>query len=653
MMAGAEGTGDDVMSVLKMVRAALALPDAGDDARAPAAEVPMADPEASASMLNTLCATFGLTSFERNLLVMAAGMQLDPDFGVLCAARGAPTRPYPTFGLALTVFRVELPWRALDPTGPLRRWRLLEVGASDSVLTAPLAVDERVLHALLGGGDLDERLVALAHPLVVPDELVPSHARAASTISRRWSAAEGGRLPVVHLLGSDEYARRAIAARAAADVGLEVFGVAAPDLPQDVHDLDAFARLWEREAVFAPRALQVDAGEDAAAVPAVLRLVADLASALIISSTGGAIRSGQRESVAVEVEHPSPDELRTIWTSLLGLGEGGGDLADRLAAQFDLSLTEMRAAAREARDAAADADDSGPKRDEILDTPAWQGARRRARPQLAGLAVRIEPRAGWKDLVVPARIETTLKAIVQQVRHRATVYDRWGLTPAMAAGRGVTALFSGTSGVGKTMAAGVIADDLKLDLYRIDLSSVVSKYIGETEKNLSRVFDGAERGGVILLFDEADALFGRRSEVRDSHDRYANIEVSYLLQRMEAYDGLAILTTNMQEALDPSFARRIRFAVEFPFPDANLRQGIWTRVLDGLPDDARGKDLDAQRLARLNVTGAGIRNIALQAAFLSADRGRPIDMAAMRESAELEYAKLKRQVSSVEQGAWA
>ncbi len=199
------------------------------------------------------------------------------------------------------------------------------------------------------------------------------------------------------------------------------------------------------------------------------------------------------------------------------------------------------------------------------------------------------------------------------------------------------------------MAGEVLAGELHLDLYRIDLSQVVSKYIGETEKNLRRVFDAAEEGAAILLFDEADALFGKRSEVKDSHDRYANIEVSYLLQRMEAYRGLAILTTNRKSALDPAFLRRIRFVVDFPFPEAPLRAEIWRRVFPRLTPT---EDLRIDRLARLNAAGGHIRNIALGAAFLAADAGEPVRMSHLLSAARSEFAKLEKPLADSEVAGW-
>ena len=230
------------------------------------------------------------------------------------------------------------------------------------------------------------------------------------------------------------------------------------------------------------------------------------------------------------------------------------------------------------------------------------------------------------------------------------VYETWGFSAKGRRGLGVSALFTGESGTGKTLAAEVLAHELGLDVYRIDLSAVVSKYIGETEKNLKQVFDAAEEGGVLgLLFDEADALFGKRGDVKDSHDRYANIEVGYLLQRMETYQGLAILTTNLKAALDKAFQRRLRFTVNFPFPDAAQREAIWSRVF---PAATPTQGLDAKKLGQLNVPGGNIRNIALNAAFLAAQAGKPVDMSHLAEAAGLEAQKIERPLSGAEVRGW-
>ncbi|MGH6840954.1 MAG: ATP-binding protein, partial [Methylocella sp.] len=271
----------------------------------------------------------------------------------------------------------------------------------------------------------------------------------------------------------------------------------------------------------------------------------------------------------------------------------------------------------------------------------WQACRELASRELDELADRIIPRYGWDDIVLPAGVIHELKAAAAQVRHGALVYGAHGFARKYPRGRGISVLLAGPSGTGKTMAAEVIANDLELDLYRIDLSRVVSKYIGETEKNLRAVFDAAEASGAVLLFDEADALFGKRSEVNDSHDRYANIEVSYLLQRMECYGGLAILATNMKGHLDAAFIRRLRYAIDVPFPDASARRLIWRKAF---PAEMPRAALDFDALARLDIAGGNIAVIAINAAFLAADEGAPLDMHHIARAARAEYRKLDREL---------
>ncbi|WP_147373073.1 ATP-binding protein, partial [Calidithermus terrae] len=260
----------------------------------------------------------------------------------------------------------------------------------------------------------------------------------------------------------------------------------------------------------------------------------------------------ERPALRLEVRPPTPAEQLELWQE--GVGEAE---AAALASQFNLSARAIQ-------------DLLGQRPPDL-----WQACRLQARPRLEDLAQRVEAAATWADLVLPAHEQRLLRELAAQVRQRSRVYERWGFARKGQRGLGISALFAGPSGTGKTLAAEVLAAELGLDLYRIDLAQVVSKYIGETEKNLRRVFDAAEGGGAILLFDEADALFGKRSEVKDSHDRYANLEVSYLLQRMEQYRGLAVLTTNLKESLDSAFLRRIRFVVHFPHPDPAQRAEIW------------------------------------------------------------------------------
>ena len=594
---------------------------------------------APGSVVERLERTFGLSPFERDVVLLCAGVELDARLAALCAeAHRDAGRTHATFGLALAA----LPgghWSALAPDRPLRRRRLVELGPG-GVTTASLRIDERVLHHLAGVDHLDERLAGLVTH-VVAGRLTPTQREVADRVTRVWADTPEA---AIHLVGDDPAGKRAVAAAACAVLSLDVYVLPAGLVPAQPEDLEAFVRLWEREAMLSERALLVDADEDegdAARKAALSRLVDALAAPLFVTSREPRRRT-QRPAVVEVVDKPAPDEQAALWRHALGdAAEQVGDTVDALVTQFRLSAPLVGASVAAAYARAGEDDDLG--------ALLWDATRAQARPGLDGVAQRVLPSASWDDLVVPTEIGETLRDAVAQVRQRLRVYETWGFAEKGARGLGISALFSGPSGTGKTLAAEVVAHELGLDLYRVDLSQVVSKYIGETEKNLSRVFDAAEESGAVLLFDEADALFGKRSEVKDSHDRYANIEVGYLLQRMEAYRGLAVLTTNMKSALDPAFLRRLRFALAFPFPDEALRKEIWKRVFPlGVPLDG----VDWTVLARLNVAGGNIRNIALHAAFLAADRGVPVTMDLLLRGARAEYTKLDKPLTGAEVAGW-
>jgi len=348
-------------------------------------------------------------------------------------------------------------------------------------------------------------------------------------------------------------------------------------------------------------------------------------------------------SVTVDLPEPSLAEHLDLWREALGPAAGmlNGQV-ERLAGQFRLPADQLRAVA-------AEIDPSSPSPAAVADQ-LWAACRTRARADLDGLADRVVPRARWADLVLPPREVAALRDVLRHARHRATVHERWEVSGSGRRGAGVTALFSGPSGTGKSLAAEVVAAELDVDLYRVDLSQVVSKYIGETEKNLRRVFEAAECSGAVLVIDEADALFGQRTEVKDSHDRYANIEVSYLLQLMESYRGLAVLTTNLRANIDDAFVRRLAFIITFPFPDSAHRKALWERAFsDRVPVDG----IDHRRLAQLNLAGGSIRNVAVHAAFLAAERGTPVTMTDLLRGARSEYGKLDRPLTPTELAGWA
>jgi AAA+ superfamily predicted ATPase len=578
--------------------------------------------------LATVVACFGLTPFERDLLVLCAAMELGPAAAARCAA--ASGREYPTFSLALATL-AEPHWSALTPDAPLRRYRLLEVADDGVLTTARLRIDERVLHFLLGVSQIEPRLHGLVSRTAPPERLPESQKRLAGKLAAAVSA-DG----VAALTGGDLETRRDVTVTAARAAGFATFTLSAADLPADAADRVALARLWEREAVLLPAALLVEVSERAKATAAEA-FVAMLGVPVVLSSRDP-LPAPTAHRAQLVVEPLDRAEQSELWRAALDGHAGDADVAG-LVAQFSLPGHVIRAAGAVAREAGGE-----------VRAAAWRAGLSHARIALDELGRRVESQVGWDDLVVPERQRRILREIVAHVRQRATVYQDWGFEDVLRRGLGVTALFAGGSGTGKTLAAEVVAGELGLDLFVIDLSQVVSKYIGETEKNLRRVFDAAERGGAVLLFDEADALFGKRSEVKDSHDRYANLEVSYLLMRMESYRGLAILTTNQKKALDQAFLRRLRFVVDFPFPDPAERAEIWRRVI---PPRAPVDGIAFERLAQLTVAGGSIRNIALSAAFLAADEGTALHMRHLLAAAHTEYVKFERSVTPTEVAGWA
>jgi hypothetical protein len=599
-----------------------------------------------APALEMLCGLFQLSSFERDILLLCAGVELDSHFSPLLAAlNGDPARSAPTFSLALAVFP-EAHWNALAPSAPLRHWRLVELGPGSAVTLCPLRIDERILHFLAGVAQLDERLTGYIAALPGPaPELVPSQAAIADGILAAWrQGAWGSQPPVVELVGSDPAAHKAIAAAVSARLNLYPYLMQAAALPANPVEMESLHRLWEREALLAGDVLLLDCEPAESGEPghvfALGRWIEDQRTPLILS--GRERLRTRRPVVTFEVSKPSMAEQRELWRAALGPAPAAGlnGRLEGIVSHFNLDAATISLVSAEALQ-------QQPASPEALGDALWKGCNDHSRPALNELAQYIRPLATWDDLVLPEAQLQTLHEVAVHVRQRMKVYDTWGFAARSTRGLGISALFSGVSGTGKTMAAEVLANELRLELYRIDLSQVVSKYIGETEKNLRRVFDAAEEGGSILLFDEADALFGKRSEVKDSHDRYANVEISYLLQRMEVYRGLAILTTNLKESIDQAFMRRIRFAVHFPFPDAGQRAEIWRRVF---PAQTPTDGLDVARLARLNVPGGNIRNIALYAAFLAAEAGEPVRMGHLQRAARVEFAKLERPFNETELG---
>ncbi|WP_407658786.1 ATP-binding protein [Leptothoe spongobia] len=625
---------------------------------------------------------FNLSLFERTILLLCLGLELEPNFQSLCAkVHGNDNKPYATLGLALSTFP-EADWSVLSPQTPLHYWQLIHPEPSRVLTEAPLKLDRRILCYLLDEPALPPHLIDLGTPLSpegLADTLPPSYADLIQQLITTWSTADATHgFTLICLNGPDTTTNTNVAIAACHAMGMPLMALSAAVLHTNPQDLTQLQREWEREALLTRSALLLDCdtaqpgdpGRDTA-----ISLFLETLSTPVIVCSRDKKPQVRRPLITFEVPPLNYTEQKDLW--LANLGPLAADLdghVDLLATQFRLSPTAVQSVCRQAKgiineeqgtrnklDVTAGSDEQNSKSkiqnslqeaaqaSTKLKTHLWDLCRAQARPNLDDLAQRIESMATWEDLVLPDRQRLILEDIATHLTYRSRVYQEWGFAKKGDRGLGTSALFYGESGTGKTMAAEVLANSCQLDLYRIDLSTVVSKYIGETEKNLRRIFDAAETGGVILLFDEADALFGKRSEVKDSHDRHANIEVSYLLQRMEAYRGLAILTSNMKDSLDKAFLRRIRFMMVFPFPDASARAEIWQRIF---PAQTPTQGLDYTKLGQLKVAGGNIRNIALQAAFIAAQADQSVSMAHIRQAAQREYLKLEKLLTTEEIKGW-
>ncbi len=606
--------------------------------------------------LEFLARLFGLEPFERDLLLLCLAPEEDPAFAALYAyAQDDVHARYPTVHLALSLLcpgptERDAARRALRPSGPLRRFRMVSfvdgvVGAPPS--WQPLRIDERIADYVRGINRLDETLVHLLEPVPIAP-VADAHRELVEGLVR-WaeSAPVGEPWPPFNLTGAPGVGQRAVAREFCARLGLQLYDLDPRRVPVQDAERHQLLHLVERESVLSRLALYLDVTD----LDPVDR-VTTAAARDWLERAHGVICVGSQErwplrrhTIRVAVPKLDPAAQRLVWTrSLDGAAPAVSGQIDAIVQQFDLgphaivqALTAAQANARQ-RHGGLPA---------VTGADLWQACREQVGWRLGELAQRLTPSATWDDIVLPPDVLGQLHEIAGQVAARPHVYETWGFGARLSRGRGISALFAGPSGTGKTMAAEILANHLQLDLYRIDLAGVVSKYIGETEKNLRNVFDTAEQSGAILFFDEADALFGKRSEVKDSHDRYANIEINYLLQRMEDYRGLAILCTNRRAALDRAFLRRLRFLVEFPFPDWPQRRLIWRQVF---PPQAAVEGLDLDALSRLEIAGGNIRTIAVNAAFLAASQQAPIAMEHVLHAARREYAKIDKMPTEAEFG---
>lgn len=612
-----------------------------------------------------LARLFCLSPFEEHLVLLALAPEIDPKYDRLFGyLHDDVSRRRATPGLALKLFcRTREQWmealRLFSPQATLFRTGLLKCPgpAEETLMRRPLALDEVAVGFLLGASGTPDDVQACLHFPPAPPALEELRCKAETKerllrLLRHSIASGSGQAQrfIVHLCGPRGAGKRTLAAALCRTLGFPLLVVNVAELLRRFAEPENATQSIFRYALLLQCPVYFDRVELLTAEDAkgtshwqAFRRQARAMSWLTFLGTESSWKPADTfdAHTFVSVEVPAPDAAgrKGLWLELAGGLQFDPDVDwDDIAVKFRLTPGRIQNAleAAVAQAGLRAGPDAVVSRDDL-----YMGCYGQSSQKLAALAQRIVPRHHWKDIILPPNALAQLREICAQLKHRRKVYEDWGFDEKLSRGRGLCALFYGQSGVGKTMAAEVLAHELFLEIYKIDLSTVVSKYIGETEKNLSRIFQEAEDSNAILFFDEADALFGKRSEVKDAHDRYANIEINYLLQRMEEFDGLVVLATNLRRNIDEGFFRRMHFAVEFPFPDEAHRYRIWKQHFpDRVP---LADDVDLDYLAkRFSLSGGNIRNVVVAAAFLAAENSGRIHMAHLIRATRREYEKIGR-----------
>ncbi|MFI0218838.1 ATP-binding protein [Streptomyces lydicus] len=601
--------------------------------RAPA--VSPIGPGAAAGMpgLGWLAERYDLSPFELNVLLVALAPEVDLRYERLYGyLQDDVTRRRPTVELTLNLLCrgvAEKMRRRSDfaADAPLLRHRLVRLVADPHQVQPPLLAryvvpDEQIVDVLLGASGLDRRLTVWCR--LVHDVEDSGAGWGAGRAAELRDLLVAGRL--LYLRGRPGSGRQQVTRAAAAGLGRPLFHGDLALAPADPAAFDEALRCCLREAELYGAVPYLDRADtlEGQRRDLAVRTLAEVPGPVVLAGTAPWATTTSPLAVhRVEFPPTGVAERRSCWASALAGRTFVADDLDVLAERFALTPRAIAEAAGRARG------------DTLAELSA--AARTAAGQELAELADRIEPRACWTDLVLPRDELGALREVCARVAGQGRVLGEWGFGHKLSRGTGVGVLLSGPPGTGKTMAAEVVAGELHLDLYRINLAGVVSKYIGETEKNLDRIFGAAEQANAILLFDEADALLGKRSEVRDAHDRYANIEVAYLLQRMETYQGVTVLATNMRHSLDEAFTRRLAYTIQFPFPDEASRARIWRGIWP--KDTPLAPDIDTDLMAaRFTLSGGHIKNVALAAAFLAGPG--PVTMAHVLHAVRREYQKM-------------
>lgn len=610
--------------------------------------------------LHLLEELFHLTPFEMGVLALCLAPELDLQYEKLYAyLQDDVTRKQPSVDLVLGLLSsTEDRFAAINcfsPAAPLIQNHLVHLTSPRSdepvpLLSRSIKVDDRILYFLLGSDEVDDRIRSFSYMANMRnrfEDLILSgdEKNRLSSLIKWYSSTE---TPAIFFFHGPYGTGKKMASEVVCNelkLPLLMVDMKAVMGGESSETMDIILReaLLQRSSVCLLGFDAVLKAGDNGGGTAVIKLIKSLDSfpnwIFISSETPWEPTLVIKKHRFVSLAFPRPSFVlrKQMWKAFLNGRNNVSDDVDiaNIASKFNFSAGQIKDALFSACNIAEMKNSGEP----VLSMDALsRGCKAQSGNKLTKLAMKIEPRHTWGDIVLPEDVKEQLVEVGGYIKYKGKVYADWGFGRKLSSGRGLNALFSGPSGTGKTMAAGIIASAVELDLYRIDLSGVVSKYIGETEKNLKKIFEEADTSNAILFFDEADAIFGKRSEVKDSHDRYANIETSYLLQRMEEYDGIVILASNFKKNIDDAFLRRMHFVIEFPLPDEKLREKIWEGIF---PEETPlGGAVDFTFLARFKVTGGNIKNIALSAAFLAAGDSATVEMEHLIRATKREFQKM-------------
>jgi SpoVK/Ycf46/Vps4 family AAA+-type ATPase len=606
--------------------------------------------EGKSLRLQTLSELFNLTPFEIDTILICLAPELDLRYEKLYSyMHDDITRKRPTVDLVMKLLcnsqydKFEAR-KYFSLQAPLLQNRLLSFTGDDQLplLSRSLRIDERITSFLLGASGIDNRIrniTSLIKPRRSFDDIISNddHKTGLMEFMKTFSSMKN---PAMFFFqGPYGCGKKMTAESICREMGTSLLVVGSKGLKGS----ESFEtlRLIFREAVLEGSNLYFEGfdslleKESGVSVPDLVRYIDSFPIMIFLSGENSFESRGIHYHNFIILDFPLPSFAlrKQLWKNFLNGDAGNADI-DALAVKFKFSGGQIKDAIFTARNAAAS------KGKPVLSMEdLYQGCRAQSGSSISALAKKIHPRYAWEDIILPKDTKNQLKEVAGHIKYRGIVYSDWGFDRKLSIGKGLNILFSGPSGTGKTMAAEIISKEVQLDIYKIDLSNVVSKYIGETEKNLSKIFKEAETSNAIIFFDEADALFGKRSEVKDAHDRYANIEIGYLLQKMEEYDGVVILATNLSKNIDDAFLRRMQIVIEFPFPDENQRKLIWKGIF---PKEAPiVQDIDYKFLSeKIKLAGGNIKNMALSAAFYAAENSGEIDMQHIMHAAKREYQKI-------------